>query len=155
MTSTPPNPQRKPKVRTSTRSKPFVPPKAGPDYNERLSQVIQKCFRGDPRFQIAMFCKHLDWGVLVETSGSSERRMRFAMGAALQLCVTQLAGSRGIRLQNLSELSQKHVLMLIGDWRKKGDADGVILSRVALVRRCFCLLNKHAPLCRKVRWTKG
>lgn len=146
MTSTPPDPQRKPNGRTSRRSKPFVPPKAGPGYNERLGQAIHKCFQGDPRFQIAMFCKHLDWGVSVETGGPSDRRMRFSMGATLQLCVTQLAGSRGIRLQNLSELSQKHVFMLIGDWRKKGDADGVILSRVALVRRCFCLLNKHASL---------
>ena len=93
-----------------------------------------------------MFCKHLDWGVSVETGGPLDRRMRFAMGATLQLCVTQLAGSRGIRLQNLSELSQKHVLMLIGDWRQNGDAYGLIQSRVALVRRCFRLLNKHAPL---------
>ena len=146
MTSTPPNPQRKPNGRASRRSKPFVPPKAGPGYNERLGQAIHKCYGGDPRFQIAMFCKHLDWGVSVETGGPSDRRMRFSMGATLQLCVTQLAGSRGIRLQNLSELSQKHVLMLIGDWRQNGDAYGLIQSRVALVRRCFRLLNKHAPL---------
>lgn len=106
MNNTPSTLDRTSSVRTSRPSKPYEPPKAGPAYNARLGQDIHKRFRGNPRLQIAMFCKHLDWGRFEEPDSPFERRRRFQMGEVLQLCVTQLASSR-IRLQNLADLSQK------------------------------------------------
>lgn len=146
MNSTPPNSRRAPALRTARRSKPYAPPKPGPGYNERLAQDILKRYRGDSRFQVAIFCKHLNWGDLEESGSPSERRLRFEMGEVLQLCVTHLVSSSGIRLQNLSELSQKHVLMLVRYWQRRSDPDGLIGRRVAMIRKCFSLLNKHAPL---------
>lgn len=146
MNSTPPNSRRAPARRTTRRSKPYAPPKLGLGYNERLGQDVHKRYRGDPRFQIAMFCKHLDWGVSQENGSASERRLRFEMGEVLQLCVTHLVSSSGIRLQNLADLTQKHVLMLVRYWQQRSDPDGLIRWRVARIRKCFRLLNKHAPL---------
>ena len=146
MNRTPPNSRRAPARRTNRRSKPYAPPKPGPDYNGRLGQDVHRRYRGDPRFQIAMFCKHLDWSVLEENGSPPERRLRFEMGEVLQLCVTHLVSSSGIRLQNLSDLSQKHVLMLVRYWQQRSDPDGLIRWRVAKIRKCFSLLNKHAPL---------
>ncbi len=145
MNNTPSTLDRTSSVRTSRPSKPYEPPKAGPAYNARLGQDIHKRFRGNPRLQIAMFCKHLDWGRFEEPDSPFERRRRFQMGEVLQLCVTQLASSR-IRLQNLADLSQKHVLLLVRQWQKRCDPVGLIRFRIAMIRRCFSLLKKHAPL---------
>ena len=146
MNSTPLNSQRAPARPTTSRSKAYAPPKRGPGYNERLGQDIQKRYRGDPRFQIAMFCKHVDWGAPEEPRRPKERRLRFEMGEVLQLCVTHLLSSSGIRLRNLQELSQTHVLMLVRYWQQQGDSDGLIRARVAKIRKCFSLLNKYSPL---------
>jgi hypothetical protein len=123
----------------------YQPPVAGPDFNRRLADDLQKRFRGDIRFQVAKFCKLAEIRENEAAPFGGEMKVRYDMGDVLQNCVTGLHPC-GIRLHNLQDLTQKNVLTLTRYWAQKGDTVGTIRWRVAVLRGFFRLTGRHTPL---------
>lgn len=123
----------------------------GVGLHKNLMLTIRGKHRGDPRKQIAEF---LDAAVLPAANGRRREvseKTRSDYGNILQQCVTDLA-ERRVYLENIADLTQKHVLNLVRYWGEQKHAEGTIQWRVSILRRFLAWIGKETVVPKGSAW---